>query len=347
MADAIRLAGVDGLSEAVLRADQARYQEVEVRSALNRAAGMPFDWALNPYRGCTHACEYCYARKYQKHMELDAGDAFSSVIFVKVNLPRVLAREVARPSWDHSTVAIGTATDPYQPIEGHYRLTRQSLEILRAAKTPVSIITKGPMIVRDIDLLAALAREAGATVHMSVPSVDEEAWQRLEPGTASPAQRLRAVRQLSDAGIDAGVNCAVLYWPVIDPLGRYEYAKKLKAAGGNYPPVVDRVLPDHDRYWQSEDAMSEGSPTRIMERSEKTALPPVLYLQGTADVAHPRPNLDRFVAAYRKAGGRLDLQLYEGEGEGFFIYRPDTQVAADACGKIVAFLHRELAPGKA
>ena len=134
VADAIRLAGVDGLSEAVLRADQARYQEVEVRSALNRAAGMPFQWALNPYRGCTHACEYCYARKYQKHLELDASDAFSSVIFVKVNLPRVLAREVARPSWDHSTVAIGTATDPYQPIEGHSRLTRQSLEILRAAR---------------------------------------------------------------------------------------------------------------------------------------------------------------------------------------------------------------------
>lgn len=205
VADAIRLAGIDGLSEAVTRADQARYQEVEVRSAINRATGMPFEWALNPYRGCTHACEYCYARKYQKHLELDAGDAFSSVIFVKVNLPRVLAREVGRPSWDRTTVAIGTATDPYQPIEGHYRLTRQSLEILRAARTPVSIITKGPMIVRDLDLLADLARETGATVHMSVPSVDAEAWRRLEPGTASPAQRLRAVRQLADAGIDAGV----------------------------------------------------------------------------------------------------------------------------------------------
>jgi acetyl esterase/lipase len=159
--------------------------------------------------------------------------------------------------------------------------------------------------------------------------------------------RYTALKITDAAGIDASVNCAVLYWPVIDPLGRYEYAKKLKAAGGNYPPVVDRVLPDHDRYWQSEEAMSEGSPTRIMERGEKTALPPVLYLQGTVDVAHPRPNLDRFVAAYRKAGGEVDLQLYEGEGEGFFIYRPDTPVAADAVGKIVAFLQRELAGDKA
>ena len=155
--------------------------------------------------------------------------------------------------------------------------------------------------------------------------------------------RYTALHIADGANIDASVNCAVLYWPVIDPLGRYEYAKNLKASGQPYPPVVDRVLPDHDRYWQTENAMAEGSPARIMERGEKTALPPVLYLQGTTDVAHPRPNLDRFVAAYRKAGGRLDLQLYEGEGEGFFIFRPETPVAADAYGKIVAFLHRELA----
>jgi DNA repair photolyase len=205
IAEAIKLAGVDGLSEARQRSDQARYQEVDVKSAINRAIGMPFHWALNPYRGCTHACEYCYARKYQRHLELDAGDAFSSVIFVKTNLPRVLAREVARASWDRSTVAIGSATDPYQPIEGHYRLTRQAISILAAAKTPISIITKGPMIVRDIDVLADAGRGAGCSVNMSVPSVDTDAWQKLEPGTASPAQRLRAVRQLADAGVDVGV----------------------------------------------------------------------------------------------------------------------------------------------
>ncbi len=208
IAEAVRLAGGDleqGLEGAVLRADQARYQEVHVKSALNRAQGMPFHWALNPYRGCTHACEYCYARKYQRHLELDAGDTFSSVIFVKTNLPQVLAREVRRASWAREGVAIGTATDPYQPIEGHYRLTRRAIVILAEAHTPVSIVTKGPMIVRDADVLVTARDAAGCTVHMSVPSVDADAWQKLEPGTASPAQRLRAVRQLGDAGIDAGV----------------------------------------------------------------------------------------------------------------------------------------------
>lgn len=146
---------------------------------------------------------------------------------------------------------------------------------------------------------------------------------------------------LAGAGIDASVCCAVIYWPVIDPLGRYEYVKALKAAGPPYPPIVDRVLPDHDRYWQTEAAMAEGSPVRALERGEKTALPPVLYLQGTIDVAHPRPNLDRFVAAYRKAGGRLELHMYEGEGEGFALHNPDSPATADAIDKIVQFLHRE------
>lgn len=145
------------------------------------------------------------------------------------------------------------------------------------------------------------------------------------------------------AGVSAAVCCAVLYWPVIDPLGRYEYARRLKAQGQPYPPLVDRVLPDHDRYWQTEAAMAEGSPARILERGEKTALPPVLYLQGEVDVAHPRDNLDRFVAAYRKAGGAVDLHLYAGEGEGFILYKPDTPAAADGLQKIIAFLHRQFA----
>ena len=206
VADAVRPAGLDGLPSATKRADQARYQEVQVRSALTESVGMPyFRWALNPYRGCTHACEYCYARKYQRHLELGAGDDFSSVIFVKANLPEVLARELTAATWRRETVAIGTATDPYQPIEGHYKVTRRCLEALVRARTPASIVTKGPMVVRDADVLGDLARVASARVYVSVPSVDEDAWARLEPGTAPPAQRLRAVRQLADAGIAAGV----------------------------------------------------------------------------------------------------------------------------------------------
>lgn len=214
VADAVRLAGIEGLTEAQRRSDQATYQEVHVKSALNRAQGMPFKWALNPYRGCTHACEYCYARKYQKHLELDTGDAFSSVIFVKTNLPQALAREVRKTSWARETVAIGSATDPYQPIEGHYKLTRQAIEILAASRTPISIVTKGPMVVRDADVLAVARDAAGCSVHMSVPCVDEAVCEKLEPGTAPPKQRLRAVRHL----VDAGINATVLMMPLVPGL---------------------------------------------------------------------------------------------------------------------------------
>ena len=206
--DVARLAkegGVDALPSAERRADEARYQMVRVKAALAEAHGMPFRWTLNPYRGCTHACEYCYARKYQRHLELGTGDDFSSVIFVKENLPDALRRDLARPSWAREHVAVGTATDPYQPIEGRMKLTRRCLEILIGSRTPFSITTKGPLVVRDIDLLVEASRGAGCQVAMSVPSVDEAAWTRLEPGTAPPAQRLRAVRQLTDAGIEAGV----------------------------------------------------------------------------------------------------------------------------------------------
>jgi DNA repair photolyase len=172
---------------------------------------MPFNWTLNSYRGCTHGCHYCFARRYHAQFEMNAGDEFASVILVKTNVADVLAREVDRPSWKRERVAVGTATDPYQPIEGHYRLTRRCLEIFARAKTPVGLITKGPMVVRDRDVLLDLTRSAGCTIYMSVPTVDEDAWRTLEPGTAHPMQRLRAVREL----IDAGINVGVLMAPIV------------------------------------------------------------------------------------------------------------------------------------
>jgi DNA repair photolyase len=196
------------LDQAQLRADAARYQEVTCRSALNPVKGMPFNWTLNPYRGCTHGCHYCFARRYQTQFELGPGDEFSSVIFVKTNLVEVLTRELDRPSWVQEQVAVGTATDPYQPIEGHYKLTRRALEALAAGRTPIGLVTKGPMVVRDAEILADMTRRAGCTVCMSVPTVDEEAWASLEPGTAHPLQRLRAVRQLREAGVNVGVLMA-------------------------------------------------------------------------------------------------------------------------------------------
>ena len=158
VANAVRGGGEEGLPGRVKRADEATYQEVTCRSALNHVEGMPFAWTLNPYRGCTHGCHYCFARRYQTQFELGPDDEFSSLIFVKVNFADVLRRELDKPSWAREQVALGTATDPYQPIEGHYKLTRRSLEALVAGRTPVGIVTKGPMVVRDADLLAELAR---------------------------------------------------------------------------------------------------------------------------------------------------------------------------------------------
>jgi len=205
----VRERGLDAaLDQAQLRADAARYQEVACRSALNAVKGMPFKWTLNPYRGCTHACHYCFARRYHTQFELGSDDEFSSVIFVKTNFADVLRRELDRPSWARELVALGTATDPYQPIEGHYKLTRRSIEALAAVHNPLGIVTKGPMIVRDADVIVDLSRAADCTVCISVPTVDEDAWRALEPGTAHPLQRLRAVRRLREAGIHAGVLMA-------------------------------------------------------------------------------------------------------------------------------------------
>jgi DNA repair photolyase len=211
VARVVKQGGAQALTDAERRADAARYQEIQCRSALNAVKGMPFAWTLNPYRGCTHACHYCFARRYHTQLELGSGDDFSSLIFVKVNFPEVLRRELDRPTWTRELVALGTATDPYQPIEGHYKLTRRTLQALAVGRTPVGLLTKGPMIVRDADVLQDLfGLTHGSTACISVPTVDEAAWRHLEPGTAPPMQRLKAVRTLVDAGIEAGVLMAPL-----------------------------------------------------------------------------------------------------------------------------------------
>lgn len=142
--------------------------------------------------------------------------------------------------------------------------------------------------------------------------------------------------------VDASVRCVVVCWPVIDPLARYHYAKKLKADGPPYPDIVDRVLPCHDLYWQTEEAMAEGNPVLALERGERVALPPALYLQGTRGVAHPRPDLDRFVAQYGKAGGQVELELFEGEAEGFITRNPASPAARRAVERIIEFVHKQI-----
>jgi DNA repair photolyase len=184
------------------------YREQPCRTALNRVAGMPFRWSLNPYMGCVHRCTFCYVRAFERRADRPADARYGRVIRVKVNVAEVLRRELARPSWKRELVAIGAATDPYQPAEGRYRLTRGCLEALGAARTPLSLITRGPMILRDVDVLAAAARRADVEVTFSIPTLDEAVWRATEPGTAHPRQRLRVLRALVEAGISAGVGMA-------------------------------------------------------------------------------------------------------------------------------------------
>jgi DNA repair photolyase len=208
VASTVKQGGTEALTDAERRADEARYLTITCRSALNPVKGMPFNWTFNPYRGCTHGCHYCFARRYHTQFEMNPDDEFASVILVKENVVDVLERELDKPAWKRELVAFGTATDPYQPIEGKYRLTRRAIEAFTRGRTPFGLVTKGPMVVRDLDVLLQQSRAVGCTVYMSVPTVDEEAWRQLEPGTAHPLQRLRALKQLVDAGINAGVLMA-------------------------------------------------------------------------------------------------------------------------------------------
>src|SRR3989442_9036319 len=180
----------------ILKGMSVEFREEPCRSALNRVQGMPFKWSLNPYMGCAHRCTFCYVRGFERRADRPAGEAYGRSVRVKLNVAEVLRRELARRSWKRETVAIGAATDPYQPAEGRYRLSRGCLQAFADFANPVGIVTRGPMIVRDLDVLTELARRADLTVNFSVPTLDDEVWRRTEPGTAHPRQRLRALARL-------------------------------------------------------------------------------------------------------------------------------------------------------
>jgi DNA repair photolyase len=190
------------------RTVRAEYRLEPCKSALNRVRGMAFKWSLNPYMGCVHQCTFCYVRHFEQRADRPSDERYGRSIRVKTNVAEVLRTELARPSWQNESVAIGAATDPYQPAEGRFRLTRACLVELAAARTPFSIITRGPLAVRDVDVLADAAAAAPVTVTYSIPTLDERVWRTTEPGTAPPRSRLEAVRRLAEAGIDVGVGMA-------------------------------------------------------------------------------------------------------------------------------------------
>jgi DNA repair photolyase len=190
-----------------------RFHEVRAKSALNavpKKSRMPFRWTVNPYRGCSHACSYCFARSTHTYLDLDAGRDFEREIVVKVNVPEVLRAQLAKPSWKREQVALGTNTDPYQWVESRYRLMPEIWQALLDFDTPGSLVTKSPLAVRDIDILQDLAAGPGVTVFFSVPTLDERAWRETEPHTPSPRARIEAVRKLNEAGVPAGVLIAPL-----------------------------------------------------------------------------------------------------------------------------------------
>ncbi len=190
----------------------AEVQEIHCKTLLNRidVLNFPFKWTLNPYRGCRHACRYCYARPTHEFWGMDAGREFEQRVFAKVNAPEVLRRELQRPRWMGESIAIGTASDPYEPAEAQYKLTRRIIQVLADFHNPASITTKGVLVQRDVDVLLELAEHAEVQVNFSVGSVDERVWKLTEPGAPSPAARLEAMQFLVENGITAGVMMAPL-----------------------------------------------------------------------------------------------------------------------------------------
>ncbi|HEY7950655.1 MAG TPA: radical SAM protein [Solirubrobacterales bacterium] len=212
----LRLPGVgDGTVVRTFDAPEAmgiNFHEVRARSALNRVPGgrYGFGWTINPYRGCTHACVFCFARRTHKYLDMDAGRDFEREIVVKVNVPELVRAELARPSWKRELVALGTNTDPYQWVESRYRMMPAILEALEEADTPVSVLTKSPLAMRDVEIYERMAERLPVSVNLSVPTLDEDAWRATEPHTPSPSARLDAVAELRRRGINSGVLIAPL-----------------------------------------------------------------------------------------------------------------------------------------
>ena len=211
---------------------RAEYRLEPCKSALNPVRGMPFRWSLNPYMGCVHRCTFCYVRHFEQRADRPSDDGYGQSIRVKTNVAEVLRRELARPSWERDEVALGTATDPYQPAEGRFRLTRACLEELMHAGNPFSIVTRGPLIVRDVDVLREASARVDVSVYFSIPTLDERVWRTTEPGTAPPASRLEAVRRLAESGIDVGVGMAPILPGLSDRPEQLEAVVRAARAAG-------------------------------------------------------------------------------------------------------------------
>ncbi len=224
------------------------FYEVQAKSIVSHvpeASRMPFRWTINPYRGCQHACVYCFARNSHTYLDLDAGADFDSRVIVKVNAPELLRRKLASPRWPGEHIAMGTNVDCYQRAEGKYELMRGIIAALRDAANPFSILTKGTLILRDLDLLLEAAQVTEVGLNVSAAFVDKELWRAIEPGTPAPARRFEACAALNDAGL----RCGVLMGPVVpflsDSPAQLDAAVRQIAAAGavHVTPIVLHLRP--------------------------------------------------------------------------------------------------------
>jgi DNA repair photolyase len=274
------------------------YHEIPCKSALNRVSGMPFRWSLNPYRGCLHGCHYCYARATHPYLGLNADDDFETKIVVKTNMVEVLRQELSKPSWTRERVAIGTATDAYQPCEGRYRLTRRCLETLSDHDTPVSIVTKATLILRDLDLLAELAQGPGATVYFTITTLETELWRVIEPGTPPPLKRLQVMNRLSEAGVPCGVFLAPILPGITDSVESIEaVAATAKAHGAaSFGSAVLRLAPQVKEHYLA--FVSETFPD-LLPRYERA-------YAGTTIAADYQMAIERRLARVREQRGFVE-----------------------------------------
>jgi DNA repair photolyase len=269
------------------------FHEVTARSALNKvpeASRVPFRWTINPYRGCSHACAYCFARKTHEYLDLDSGHDFDSQIVVKTNVGEVLRRELARPSWRGEHVAMGTNVDCYQRAEGRYRLMPEILTALGDAANPFSILTKGTLVLRDLDLLVRAAEVTDVSAAVSVGFLDEQVWRRAEPGTPPPVRRLEIVRRLTDAGIRTGVLMAPVLPFLTDSEEQLDATVAAIAASGaaSVSPIVLHLRPGAREWWQA-----------WLHRERPDLVPRYAELYGSRAYA-PRPYQDQVTATVHR-----------------------------------------------
>lgn len=214
---------------------QTRFYEVRAKSIINRvpeASQVPFRYTINPYRGCTHACAYCFARPTHTYLDFNAGRDFEREIVVKVNAPELLRTELARPSWPREHIALGTNTDPYQWVEGRYGLMTGIWEAMRDAANPCSILTKSPLLLRDLEVMRQVNERTEFSAALSIPTLDEKAWRATEPHTPNPRARLEAVAELTRAGIRTGVLIAPLQPGINDSPRQVEKIVRLAGEAG-------------------------------------------------------------------------------------------------------------------